>query len=154
MNKKLFLLLAVCLLIVPTVLAISRSTPHNVSKITEDICRIKRNQGSWSSWSSYWKIGHYKESLQLNNRYEVLQYPYYKTNCVSDILVFVNSTQYTWDKAIDNNIVGKYICIYKGGSNFPKPVEVLDPFQYYIFKSYTDCILLFELNGDNVNEKN
>ena len=143
MKKKLFLLIIVFLLIVPTVLAFSRYKPGNVSKITEYPCRIKKNQGSWSNWSSYWVMCHCTDTLQLLYGYEVLQYPFYKEIYVSDILVFVNDTQHTWDEAVDKNIVGRYICVYTGTSNFPEPVEILNPFQYYIFKSYEDCILLF-----------
>lgn len=143
MKNKLFLLIIVCLLIVPTVIAFSRTKLSNVSKITDDIGKIAGSKGYWSNWSGYWMMCHSMDTLQLTNGYEVLQYPYHKPIFVSDILVFVNDTQYTWSNAVGNNIVGRYICVYTGGSNFPEPVEKLDPFQYYIFNAYEDCILLF-----------
>lgn len=148
MNKKLFLLLVICLLIVPTVYAFSRSTSHTAYRTIDDTSRVVRNKGCWSNWSGYWVMCHSIDTLHLTNGYEILQYPFYKPVYVSDILVFVDDTRYTWSDAVVNNIVGRYICVYTGGSNFPEPVEMLDPFQCYIFNAFTDCTLLFT-GGDN-----
>lgn len=110
MNKKLFLLLVVCLLVLPTVYAISRSIPRNVYKAIDDIddtIRIVKTKGHWSNWSGYWVMCHSADTLQLTSGYEVLQYPFHKMVCVSDILVFVNATWYIWGDAVDNNIVSR-----------------------------------------------
>lgn len=144
MNKKLFLTITICLLMLSTALVISRPITHDVHDITNDFRRVGKSREQWSSYNGWWVMCNSNDTLQLTSEYEVLQYPHYNAIYVLDIIVSFEDDLYTWNDAVHRNIVDRHICIYTGGSNFPEPVEKLDPFKYYIFSVYEECVLLFE----------